>query len=905
MWWSVVHVKKNCGRCGAGLLYPAISGAIISPNFQKYFAGSVLFELHQATHGGLPVIETMSRQRRAPQLPHSLQQELGIDPNKIRGKTGISKRKNDRKAHRVEKRQHWRGGHRANGNAERRREQESEEEDDSEDNESQSRRVRRHEFKAASPSPEPVPQRILPAKKVASAGAVQPPQSDSESEGFDESDEDGEDDERLYRGPSPEIVLDAGSRSYKDQQAAEDAEVAALEKRLGIRGKKKNSDEDGLGDILGDLDEDEGTSVRKRKLEETEWLKNKRRKAELERHAEEEEESQSDVGGDMDLDEDEDEQEDEFSGFDTEDDEPSEEAPVRRMRENPYVAPVSAAAAKYVPPSLRKPESQPDEALLRLRRQLQGHLNKLSEEKLLSIVSEIEYIYRTNPRGDVTSTLIDLLLSLFTSPSTMSNTFVILHAAFASAIYRLIGVDFGAQLLSTLVDRFFQYHQSTTTASMTPKEPLNLVSFLANLFTFSLVASPIITSIISRLLDPLTEVNAELLLRIIRDCGPQLRSDDPSALKTIVVRTLAAVNKLKAEGQSLTVRTQFMVETITDLRNNKLRESTANAGASREHITRMRKALGSLSKRDVRASDPLRIDLSDILNSDRKGKWWLVGASWKGHDSNGATPSNQDHRELVPSPPPQAASEEVTVATLAQRLQLPTPLQQAILSTINSSPSAPIAHERILKLNLKAAQISEIPRVVLRCCAAEPSFNEFYAQLANRLCVLGDKAGKIRKSWEFACWGLLRSIGAGSGEDEEDEQEFDGDDDESGLTGLMAVSNTARLLAGLVFAGHVSLGVLRTVDLHLLKEETKAQLWVEVLLVRILVLCRGDEGKLRAVFSRLETFRQVVPRLRVFIKTFKIKRSELADGKDEKAWVKSGAIVALGLLEELSRGGAD
>ncbi len=32
----------------------------------------------------------------------------------------------------------------------------------------------------------------------------------------------------------------------------------------------------------------------------------------------------------------------------------------------------------------------------------------------------------------------------------------------------------------------------------------------------------------------------------------------------------------------------------------------------------------------VPATEPLRIGLTDLLDADTKGKWWLVGAGWSG-----------------------------------------------------------------------------------------------------------------------------------------------------------------------------------------------------------------------------------------------------------------------------------
>src|SRR5688572_14545957 len=105
------------------------------------------------------------------------------------------------------------------------------------------------------------------------------------------------------------------------------------------------------------------------------------------------------------------------------------------------------------------------------------------------------------------------------------------------------------------------------------------------------------------------------------DSGPQLRQDDPSSLKDIVLLIQPAV--AKAGGAALSLRTKFMIDTITDLKNNRLK-SGPNSTIASEHITKMRKILGSFNNtRVIRASEPISISRADIHNSSKKGKWWL------------------------------------------------------------------------------------------------------------------------------------------------------------------------------------------------------------------------------------------------------------------------------------------
>lgn len=323
----------------------------------------------------------------------------------------------------------------------------------------------------------------------------------------------------------------------RDRLAADDAEIAALEKALGIKSKKKlpkSFEEDGLDALLDDLG-DGGVEVsgKRKRTEGDEWLERKRRKAQGiqddDRHGSaasddeidvdmdaSDESRESDIGSSEGL---EDEQlgsgEDDFSGFES--GTPSSPPPHKRVRENPYVAPPSAdveASTKYVPPSLRGPASSDAEALSRLRRQTQGLLNRLSEANMLSILGDIEKLYRDHPRQHVTSALLDILFGLICDRTALQDTFIILHAGIIVAIYKVIGTDFGAQVIQRVVEDFARFDAPDSQG--TGKETNNLVSLLAELYNFQMIGSALIFDYIRMFVGELSEANTELLLKIIR-----------------------------------------------------------------------------------------------------------------------------------------------------------------------------------------------------------------------------------------------------------------------------------------------------------------------------------------------------------------------------------------------------
>lgn len=327
-------------------------------------------------------------------------------------------------------------------------------------------------------------------------------------------------------------------KAVQDKLDADEAEIAALEKKLGMKkGKKlpKKFEEDGLDDLLGDLDDGSGDEGRKRKRETDEWLLNKRRKAQALQATESEDDEDNDLGSGKETDflnddddeeagledepgsEDENAGDSEFGGFDEED-----EQPAPKQKENPYVAPIptpkESQPAKYIPPSLRASSNSESESLTRLRRQAQGQLNKLSEANLVSILAEFEKLYREYPRQNVTSTLISLLMGLICERSALQDTFMVLHAGFIAALYKVIGMDFGAELMQKIVTTLDA--QGDEQGKFEGKEHLNLISLLSQLYNFHVIGHTLIFDYIRILLQDITEDNTELLLKVIKSMCP-------------------------------------------------------------------------------------------------------------------------------------------------------------------------------------------------------------------------------------------------------------------------------------------------------------------------------------------------------------------------------------------------
>ncbi|KAF2835140.1 dihydrolipoyl dehydrogenase [Patellaria atrata CBS 101060] len=672
------------------------------------------------------------------------------------------------------------------------------------------------------------------------------------------------------RTPSPPRI----SRAVKDKFAEEDENISALERKLGLKKKKFNKafEEDGLDFLLEGLDDSDvsdgaGGGKRKR-TEDDKWLENKRRKA-----------SKADLyTGNIGSTEDAKDSASDFASFDEEshgwdssdgeqskngldhdtistneeDEDVSLDTRNRRQpskaRENPYRAPIPAnhtPIAKYVPPSLRDLPSVDTESASKLRRQTQGLLNKLSESNLLTILRDVEQLYQNNPRQYVTSTLIDLLLTLISDRTILTDTFLLLHAAFSAAIYKSIGPDFGGHLVERLVSEFDQHYLNSQPSDTEGKQITNLISFIAQLYMFQLIGSNLMFDYIRLFLHDISETNTELLLRIVKVSGFQLRQDNPASLKDIVILLQDSVGKVG--DASLSVRTKFMIETINNLKNNRMKTGVAASTLLTEHTTRMKKLLGSLSSRFAKTTEPLRIGLEDLQNMEKKGKWWLVGASWKTNMADSAVDQGLNLRRdstKLANGIESIDSGTADILQLARDLRMNTDIRRAIFVTIMSASDYKDAHLRLLKLRLKKSQELEIPRILLQCAGSEQSYNPYYTLIARRLC--SDR--KLKMAFQFSLWDFFRQMG------EKDNEDDIGDYDEDNKYAVDArqIVNIARMYGGLVANGALPITILKNLNFAYMQVKTKT--FVEIVLNTLILCTQKGSGQSRNQTTLMKVF---------------------------------------------------
>ncbi|EEB08428.1 eIF4 binding protein [Schizosaccharomyces japonicus yFS275] len=657
----------------------------------------------------------------------------------------------------------------------------------------------------------------------------------------------------------------------------DDKEIAFWEKKLGVSGTAKSSKVDPeFGWILEDLGADASDSLDM--LEEDMDVGDEEDVVSPESSDEGSEALTSDSEFEG-FSNNESEDEVDESQSKTKDATTGETSQVTSTRIDPLKPAVPAAqTASYVPPFLRKKAEQASsesEEQIRLRRKLQGFLNRLSSTNMGSIIGEIEGVYRENPRHLVTDTLTKLLLQTIASRESMLDQLVIVYAALGTALYRVIGIEFGAHLLQSLVERFLNlYRENGQRGTTSNKGASNLSVLIVELYNFQLISCVLIYDLVRLFLKELNDNDVELLLKILRNCGHQLRSDDPHALQDIINEVQNVVSK--KDPATVSVRTKFMVETIINIKSNKAKVSAENARLNNESVNQLKKFLSSLNNRSLRATEPLRVSLDDIENVETKGKWWLVGASWKTIDNTKETQlAVESYREKVRK---EEAIAQSKLLQKARKLRLNTDVRRNIFIALMGAEDYMDAWDRIEKLNLKNAQQPEIAYVLMHCVGSESSYNPFYSLVALRFCL---RRHNLKKSFQFALWDFFNELQS---------------DEENDTPSLKRVVNLARFFAALTLEQGQPLTILKKVDFMVAGSEMRT--FLIVYLNDILVNTKSDIDLIK-LLEVLTNEKALASKLEWFLKKH-VRHNPLVSSKDKKK-LEANLAMARAALQSMAQ----
>ncbi|KAK3603642.1 hypothetical protein CHS0354_017359 [Potamilus streckersoni] len=404
------------------------------------------------------------------------------------------------------------------------------------------------------------------------------------------------------------------------------------------------------------------------------------------------------------------------------------------------------ACGTYIPPAKRLMVAEIDEnkkqQLARLKKQMKGLINRASENNMQPISSQIEELYMSNSRADVNSCLISIILEACVSPVLTPERLTMELMMLVAILHGNVGMEVGAVFLQNLTQQFFSMYEHDSKG----KEMDNIIQLFAHLYNFKVAHSALIFDVINKLVQTFREKDIELLLLLLRNVGFTLRKDDPNSMKEAILKIQSAANTVdtsKFEDQS---RVKFMLEIILAIRNNNMRKIP---NYDPEHLEHLRKLIRNYIRGSKFGEGQLKITLDDLRNAEEKGRWWIVGSAWEGHNtSKTENDKPQIHCEGT-------GSFSSHLLELAKKQRMNTEIRRNIFCVIMSSEDYVDAFEKLMRLGLKPQQEREIILVILDCCLQEKEFNPFYAYLGQKFC---EADRRFQISFQFSFWDKFKEL---------------------------------------------------------------------------------------------------------------------------------------------------
>eukprot|EP00064_Thunnus_orientalis_P016660 superscaffoldBa00003353_g16729 len=521
---------------------------------------------------------------------------------------------------------------------------------------------------------------------------------------------------------------------------------------------------------------------------------------------------------------------------------------------------VTPAAGKYVPPHLRNTGDDKRKAELeKLKRNVKGLMNRLSEPNMAFISGQLEELYMSCSRKDMNDTLTELLLAACVTPALMPDRLLMEHVLLVSILHHAVGLEVGANFLETVVRKFDEMYKNPSES----KECDNLVAIVAHLYNFQVVHSGLIFDILKLLVGSFTEKDIELVLFVLRNVGFALRKDDALALKDLIFEAQRKASDIGAKFQDQT-RVRFMLETMLALKNNDMRKIP---GYDPEPVERLRKLQRTLIHRSAGGSDmKLRVSLDNLLAAEQVGRWWIVGSSWSGApmiSEQGNTTSKQSTA---------GGQFSTKVLELARKQRMNTEVRRNIFCVLMTSEDYLDAFEKLLRMGLKDKQEREIVHVLMDCCLQEKTFNAFYAVLGEKFC---SHDRRFQMTFQFSLWDKFREL--------------------SNLPSS-TLNNLVQLVTRFLQKKCLSLSILKVIEFGELDKPTVR--FLRQLLTKLLKETEPED--LASIFGRISG----IPKLgmlreglKLFISHFLLKNAQSQGPAEQAAVLSERAQVATKAME--------
>eukprot|EP00697_Spironema_sp_BW2_P017650 gnl/Spiro4/9414_TR4975_c0_g1_i1.p1 gnl/Spiro4/9414_TR4975_c0_g1~~gnl/Spiro4/9414_TR4975_c0_g1_i1.p1 ORF type:complete len:615 (+),score=221.00 gnl/Spiro4/9414_TR4975_c0_g1_i1:66-1910(+) len=377
-----------------------------------------------------------------------------------------------------------------------------------------------------------------------------------------------------------------------------------------------------------------------------------------------------------------------------------------------------------------------DESNAAVANRVRAVLNRASLANLVPTIRTIHELYQSSGRAVVQRLVWDAIAAVLGDDrgGKLAPDFCFVFSVVAAILHTTsstMGGDAGALYLERAAQAFdVAWNTEGEVAAH------NLLLFLVQLYLLHVVHPETIFDLLRVLATRYEAQDVDLIALAVRQCGVQLRLDNPALLKDIIL----LIQTKQSPPDQASSHERHMLATVLDLKNNKRKTGDD------ERLKRLSELRKLVNATAGHKPQPIaRVMWRELLEAELHGRWWIVGAAWAGRGNA----ARSDDSAAAPD----AMSDHLT--KLARKLGLTTELKRPIFYIIMTSTDVAHAFEALERLNMRTSQAREVPRILCLCCSAENVYNPFYALLGARLCAANRDT---RASFQYAFWDVLKEL---------------------------------------------------------------------------------------------------------------------------------------------------
>lgn len=455
-----------------------------------------------------------------------------------------------------------------------------------------------------------------------------------------------------------------------------------------------------------------------------------------------------------------------------------------------------------------------------LENRARGLINRLAAQTMPFVSSEFEKLYSTHQRSAVNAIIFKNIETSVISKNALTKRKLVAELMLlVSYLSSKISDEIGASLVHTLVAKFEKLYK--TDCNDEDKSLNNIMCCLVNLYLIGLIGSKVIFEVTKRICSrDFKPKSVELLILIVQSVGFQLRKDDPSLMRQLIVMAQTQARTLKSDSE-LGKRVEFMIEALDAIRNNNVNK-LGNYGCDIDTDT-IELTLKSLMQRKKLPETLSDASYEEILYSSN---WYLLETRLD--DDKSATKDNATKKVETSSK---------TDLKICKALGLNKPSERTVFSALLRASDYIEASNVIIGFGMN--HCSDAMLVCIHVAIHEKKYNPFHFELINNLCKFNRRykmAAKFAIQDKIRCLSQMNSA---------------------------RVSIFQRLCLELVKSDAIPITILKAVEWADLNQSTKT--FLTYMLEGISAL---EDTERRKIMSKVESKSSFAGAMRTFINTF-------------------------------------